>query len=337
MKKYCVYKHIAPEPDNRVYIGKTCQPPLQRWRQGYDGNIVFQYAIEEFGKVVDAFEHYILASNGEDWIPWEKSMSLRDTNHFGFEEACELETMWIAIYESLDFRRGFNRQSGGEQGFVLSTDAKKYMSEITVGRYAGDKNPMYGKNQTDEGKRRLSEIAKQRTGAKNGMWGKHHTEETKERNRQAHLGRYDGENNPFHGQHHSAEKRAQLSEQKSKPISMYTLDGRLVRTFPSALVAAQEMGVAVQSISMCATKNTKTSCGMVWRYFEIEQLPKEDLPTKHALCKTVAQYDTQGNNIKTYNSLKEAAKALDVSLGTISRAAKDKTKTCKGYIFKYVN
>ena len=31
-KKYCVYKHIFP--NNKVYIGVTCQKPEYRWRNG---------------------------------------------------------------------------------------------------------------------------------------------------------------------------------------------------------------------------------------------------------------------------------------------------------------
>ena len=333
-KLYCVYMHVAPFPDKRIYIGKTCQYPLQRWRRGYDGNIIFQHAIDEFGNVIGAFNHYILAPNGKDWLLWNRSMELKSTNCFNYEEACELEAMWIAIYDSINFRHGFNRQSGGDKGYVCSESYKEYVSEMRKGWYQGNKNPFAGQTHTTDNRQRLSEQARQRTGSKNGMWGKHHTEEAKELNRQAHLGRYDGENNPFYGKHHSVETRAKSSEQHSKPISMYTLDGTYVKTFPSALVAAKEMGVAVQSISMCATKNTKTSCGRVWRYFACPQLPKEELPEKHAFCKTVAQYSLTGEFIRTFDSLTEAAQTANTTITNISRCVNGVFKQAGGYIWR---
>lgn len=46
-------------------------------------------------------------------------------------------------------------------------------------RYSGEGNPFYGKTHSEETKKILSELAKQRTGEKNPFYGKHHTEETK--------------------------------------------------------------------------------------------------------------------------------------------------------------
>lgn len=45
----------------------------------------------------------------------------------------------------------------------------------------GRLSPMYGKSHTEETKKKLSEIAKQRTGSKSSMYGKSHTEETKKK------------------------------------------------------------------------------------------------------------------------------------------------------------
>ena len=53
--------------------------------------------------------------------------------------------------------------------------------------------------------------------------------------------------------------------------------------------------------------------------------------------KPVDQYDLQGNFIKTWNSIKEAGKILNISDGQISNVCRNKKrrKTAGGYIFKY--
>jgi len=56
-----------------------------------------------------------------------------------------------------------------------SEESKKLMKEKRIGKYSGEKNPMYGK-----------------TGEKNPMFGKNHSEESKRKNSEKHL----GENHP---------------------------------------------------------------------------------------------------------------------------------------------
>jgi hypothetical protein len=50
----------------------------------------------------------------------------------------------------------------------------------------------------------------------------------------------------------------------------------------------------------------------------------------------VAQYDINGNYIKTYNSTNEASKETNVSQSSISMCALGRYKQAKGYIFKYL-
>ena len=50
----------------------------------------------------------------------------------------------------------------------------------------------------------------------------------------------------------------------------------------------------------------------------------------------VAQYDINGNYIKTYNSTNEASKETNISQSSISMCALGKYKQTKGYIFKYL-
>lgn len=71
-------------------------------------------------------------------------------------------------------------------------------SKKMKGRFAGNRNPMYGRKLSSETKYKISETIKQKykngeikkidnRGCKNPMYGKHHTEETKMKIRLKHL------------------------------------------------------------------------------------------------------------------------------------------------------
>ena len=82
----------------------------------------------------------------------------------------------------------------------------------------------------------------------------------------------------FKGKHHSDEVKRHLSELRSKPITMYDLTGKKVRSYFSVSVAAEAFGVSVSTISGCAHGKPKTSVGHIWRFLDVDQLPKEEMP-----------------------------------------------------------
>lgn len=58
---------------------------------------------------------------------------------------------------------------------------------------------------------------------------------------------------------------------------------------------------------------------------------------KEVNSKKILQLDKQENFIKEWNSLSECAKTLNLDVSTISKVCKNKLKTHKGFIFKYIN
>lgn len=52
-------------------------------------------------------------------------------------------------------------------------------------------------------------------------------------------------------------------------------------------------------------------------------------------CKEVSQYDLRGNFIKTYPSIAQAARELNLDSSTIAKVCKGKNKSHGGFIFKY--
>lgn len=154
-KKYCVYKHTGP--NDKVYIGITCQyPPEKRWQNGngYKQCSRFWNAIQKYGW--DNFTHTILYNN------------------LSFEDAVLKEKELISLYNSTDPECGYNISSGGEfcpPNITFSEERRRLLSE----KYKGENNPNYGNHKL--------------AGANNPFYGKKHTEETIKKIRKASIGR----------------------------------------------------------------------------------------------------------------------------------------------------
>lgn len=128
-REYCVYKHTN-KANGKVYIGITCQNPLNRWLNGhgYTHNARFYNAIVKYGW--DNFTHEILYSG------------------LSSEEACEIEKKLIAEYKSTHRDFGYNVGLGGnllseesakkvsdaKKGMRLSNEHKRRLSEVKIGK-----------------------------------------------------------------------------------------------------------------------------------------------------------------------------------------------------------
>jgi group I intron endonuclease len=212
-RDYKLYVHISPS--DKRYYGITKMEVKNRWHKGsgYKGNQYFYRAIEKYGW--NNFIHEVLFDN------------------LTKEEACLLEQMYIALYDTSNPRKGYNLTLGGEgtvgRTFKMSEETKRKISEAQMGeknhRYGkgylqtGENNPMYGKDGYWKGKHLPQEIrdkiSKRKKGKKpiiseelrkikiknfsgknNPMYGIH---------------RY-GEENPFYGKHHTEETKKKISE-----------------------------------------------------------------------------------------------------------------------------
>jgi len=170
------------------------------------------------------------------------------------EDAWELEQRFIMDYNTL-WPNGYNLSKGGSghNGCKFSDETRKKISEALK----GENNPLYGKHHSDETRQKLSESHK----------GKHHSDETRQKM---------SENNAKYwlGKHFSDEYRQKLSEShkgvipKSNPpktVYQYTLDGKLVKIWPSTN-ECERNGFNQGNISKCCRGKRKTSNGYKWSY-----------------------------------------------------------------------
>ena len=89
-------------------------------------------------------------------------------------ELDDLERYYIAYYDSMNPKKGYNKEDGGSLQKSLSEETKKKMSENSA-RY------WQGKHFSDEHKRKLSKNHPDVSGENHPNWGKHRSEETRKR------------------------------------------------------------------------------------------------------------------------------------------------------------
>ena len=146
-KNYKLYRHILRKEVSgykydKYYYGITKLNMNIRWGKNgsnYKLNERFYKHINKFGW--DNFEHEVLFKN------------------LTKEEAELLEKLYIALYNTTSQKHGYNLEEGGMRG-KRTYKTKKKMSCSHKGKYIGKNNHWYGKEFSEEHKKKLSENSK---------------------------------------------------------------------------------------------------------------------------------------------------------------------------------
>lgn len=117
-----------------------------------------------------------------------------------------------------------------------------------------------------------------------------------------------------------------------KTVYQYTKDGKFVREFYSISEASSITGVDNVSISRALDDCTLSGGGFLWTTTVADNIHYKR--KRHTNIKPILQFDLQGNFIKEWPSITDAAKALGLSSTNITRNIKSKGKPRK-YKFKY--
>lgn len=236
-KGYTVYKHTSPS--GKVYIGITSQKPSRRWNNGngYENNKYFKNSIQKYGW--DNFKHEILFTN----MPKE--------------DAKLMEQLYIALYDSTNRTKGYNRDLGGnlpsietiekirksQTGKKMSKESKLKMSKARKGRvpWNKDKTGVF----SEDTLKKISEALK---GENNPNYGKHHTEDARRKISIAHKGKRTGTENP-----------------NAKKVICITTG----KIFNCINDAAKYYNIKSPSnITACCSETYKSCNGLIWMYYE---------------------------------------------------------------------
>lgn len=114
-----------------------------------------------------------------------------------------------------------------------------------------------------------------------------------------------------------------------KPIYQYSLDGEFIKEFKSCLEASRVLNDTVYKRISTQIRINNGLCGdYLWSWEKVDKLPSANIRT---VSRKVAQYDSDGNLIKVFETVRECRKEF----GNVSRVLAGKATHCKGYIFKY--
>lgn len=246
-------------PNGKKYFGITKRDPRTRWRNGngYKYNPQLYGAINKYGW--DNIEHKILFSNLDS------------------ETAKKREVQLVALYDSTNFKKGYNRTKGGDSVVPL----------------IGEMNGMYGQTHTNEARESISKFAKQRFANKENhpMYGKPRNDETKRKLKEANVGKhvgdknyfygksFKGENSPHFGVPKTEEAKKKMSEAKkgvyvgkksvlSRPVVCINTN----EFFWNAVEAKRKYGYDNSAIIRCCRNKQQTAYGNTWRYANEEEI-----------------------------------------------------------------
>ena len=141
--------------------------------------------------------------------------------------------------------------------------------------------------------------------------------------------------NPEKSREYGKEKiKKIIIEEMSKPVMQFDLYGNFIKEFPGIQQAQRELGI--YHIWECLIGKRKTSGGFQWRYsndcndVSVIVYKKSGKPYKE-----INQYDKQMNLIKTWSSISEVEKSLNISRTNIISVCQKRQKTSGGFIWRY--
>ena len=272
---YSVYIHTTP--NNKRYIGITCQDTKKRWGNGnnYSKQPYFSNAIKKFGW--NNIKHEVLFTG------------------LTKEEAEQKERELIAFYKSNNREYGYNIDNGGKSKGRCSEETKKLLSEIQKGwkpseymlQRAKEVNTGRHCSKETREKIRLSNIGKivsneSKLKMSNSHKGKHLADSHKEHISEKVKKSWTAERRKYMSEISKGRKGPTWSEEQiqwfkinnrgemsvlSKKVGQYDLQGNLVRTFGSAREAGRN-GFTYSGVSAVCRGEKHTHHGFVWKYLE---------------------------------------------------------------------
>ena len=121
------------------------------------------------------------------------------------------------------------------------------------------------------------------------------------------------------------------------PVIAFTLEGKRVKKFNTIKQACKETGDSWNSIKKSCDTKIYGSKNYQWRYWK-EDPDLQEIPScQWKLKKAIDQYDLKGNFIATYESIRDAAKKLNLDSGNITSCCKHKQKSCGNFLWCYHN
>lgn len=131
-----------------------------------------------------------------------------------------------------------------------------------------------------------------------------------------------------------------MKRKLSTIIACYSLEGKLVRTYPSATAASKSRNVFKRTIDRSIRGDIKTVKNLQWKRYPIGQVPKEIEPVEinksYLTIIPIAEVNELDEIIEVYPSIRNAAKKNNISMRSL-RDRLNKKYTYRGKTkFRYL-
>lgn len=111
-------------------------------------------------------------------------------------------------------------------------------------------------------------------------------------------------------------------------VNQYDFNGNFIKEWISISFAAKSLNILVQGISACCRGICNYAGNYIWRYAD------SDLEIKPIIKYKIYQYDKDLNLIRTWNSILEINKKLNINRANIWRSLNNDKLTAGGYVWK---
>lgn len=128
-----------------------------------------------------------------------------------------------------------------------------------------------------------------------------------------------------------------IEQGKAKRVLQFSLEGDYITTYSTPEEAAKILGISVSAIGY-STKNNKPSLGFQFKYVTCINY-RDNIEASHPSYNTsgVNQYDLEGNFIKYWSNIMEAASFVKTPHANIIKCLKYKRKSAAGFQWRYLN
>ena len=122
---------------------------------------------------------------------------------------------------------------------------------------------------------------------------------------------------------------------KRKPVYQYDLDGNLIKKFKCGHQAEQELGFTIVH-AIYESKRGYTHGFLFSQEPHTKEYWNKVTKENKGSTRRVAQYDDNGNEIARFNTVTEAAKAMNVTVTCISNCCRGKSIHAAGYRWRFI-
>lgn len=337
-----IYRYTFP--NGKVYIGQT-NNPRSRMAQHLSEktgarNVAFWRAYKKYGEYEYDEIEVIEESTAE---------SLRNRLN-------QLEQLYIAKYKSTDPNYGYNLTSGGNI-FVVNEEGRKHMSDART-----DKKPVlqYDLNGNFIAEYESTIAAAKSIGTSAGsVWSCCIGTASGRRAKKVQI--IKGYTFRFKEDYPSSPSHIDIEiTTNRKKVLQFSLQGKFIKEWDSIVEAETFMNYCGSGIRQCCYGKYRQSNGYMWRFrSDFEEIPQHIAPVRNRVqrdfshltdehiilakqrykekyAKRILQFSFEGCFIKEYDSIEDAATAVNGDAATICNACKlNKVKSAYGFQWRY--